>query len=90
MSKHSEDPIKGVKVQKRKVASIASTSSLTSTHQQLMNQATKMKRTKINEMKNRNKIFQTNKLQPFVDCCCATTIGSLVCGPLQTKHCSRE
>lgn len=57
MSKHSEDPIKGVKVQKRKVASIASTSSLTSTHQQLMNQATKMKRTKINEMKKQKQDF---------------------------------
>ena len=62
MSKHSEDPIKGVKVQKRKVVSIASTSSLTSTHQQLMNQATKMKRTKINEMKKQKQdFFNLNK-----------------------------
>ncbi|RCK54502.1 Acyl-CoA desaturase [Candida viswanathii] len=56
MSNPSSTPLKGVKVQKRKVVSTANpTSSLP--HHQLMSQATKMKRTKINEMKKQRQDF---------------------------------
>lgn len=56
MNQNSSASSKGVKVQKRKVVSTANPSS-SLPHHQLMTHATKMRRTKINEMKKHRQDF---------------------------------